>query len=84
MDSYLFSKPDWYQTLTHSSLGNLDFNSDFQTYFMAWYIEHFLRNCTQVNATEPRDARQQAISWTNIDPDLCHHMASQGHVELTD
>ena len=28
--------------------------------------------------------RQQAINWTNIDHDLCHHMASQGFNELTD
>ena len=26
---------------------------------------------------------QQAITWTNIDPDLCRHMASLGHNELT-
>ena len=22
---------------------------------------------------------QQAIIWANVDPDLCHHMVSQGH-----
>ena len=27
--------------------------------------------------------RQQAITWANVDPDLCRHMASQGHNELT-
>ena len=26
--------------------------------------------------------RQQAIAWANVDPDLCHHMASLGHNEL--
>ena len=26
--------------------------------------------------------RQQAISWTNVDQYLCHHMASLGHPEL--
>ena len=26
--------------------------------------------------------RQQAITWTNVDPDLCHHMLSPGHNEL--
>ena len=25
--------------------------------------------------------RQQAITWTNVDPDLCHHIASWGHNE---
>ena len=27
--------------------------------------------------------KQQAISWANIDPDLCRHMVSLGHNELT-
>ena len=27
--------------------------------------------------------RQQAITWTTVDPDLCHHKASLGHNELT-
>ena len=27
--------------------------------------------------------RQQAITWANVDPDLCCHMASLGHIELT-
>ena len=26
--------------------------------------------------------RQQAITWANVDPDLCHHIASQGHHQL--
>ena len=26
--------------------------------------------------------RQQAITWNNVGPDLCHYMASQGHIEL--
>ena len=26
--------------------------------------------------------RQQAITLVNVDPDLCHHMASLGHTEL--
>ena len=26
--------------------------------------------------------RLQAIAWTNVEPDLCHHMASLGHNEL--
>ena len=24
------------------------------------------------------------ITWTNVDPILCHHMASPGHIELPD
>ena len=27
--------------------------------------------------------RQQTITWANVDPDLCHHMVSLGHHELT-
>ena len=27
--------------------------------------------------------RQQAITWANVDPDICRHMASLGHNELT-
>ena len=26
--------------------------------------------------------RQQASTWSKIDPDLCHHMVSLGHIEL--
>ena len=26
---------------------------------------------------------QQAITWASVDPDLCHHMVSLGHNELT-
>ena len=28
--------------------------------------------------------RQQAITWANVDPNLCHHMASLGNNELND
>ena len=24
----------------------------------------------------------QAITWANVDPDICHHMESLGHNEL--
>ena len=26
--------------------------------------------------------QHQAITWANVDPDLCHHMVSLGHNEL--
>ena len=29
------------------------------------------------------ECEHQAITWVNVDPDLCHHMASLGHKELT-
>ena len=51
---------------------------------------------SQVNATEPLwwkvntgqitvlvPSRQQAITWANVDPDLCRHMASPADIELT-
>ena len=25
---------------------------------------------------------QQAITWANVDPDLCRHMVSLGYIEL--
>ena len=28
--------------------------------------------------------RQQAITWANVDPDLCRHVASLGQDELTE
>ena len=28
-------------------------------------------------------SRQQAITWANVDPVPCHHMAPLGHNELT-
>ena len=27
--------------------------------------------------------RQQVIAWANVGPDLCHHVASLGHGDLT-
>ena len=35
--------------------------------------------CTQWLGT----VRQQAITWANVEPDLCHYMISLGHTELT-
>ena len=29
------------------------------------------------------NCQQQAITWANVDPDLCRHMVSLGHNELT-
>ena len=35
------------------------------------------------NGLVPSAIRLQAITWANADPDLCYHMASLGHNELT-
>ena len=51
------------------------------------YLGHFLWNCPRVNATRHRSlvisqywfrqwlgaVKQQAITWANVDPDLCRH-----------
>ena len=58
--------------------------------------EHFLWNCSQINATEQYTCgdkstliqiwfgaiKQQTITWANVDPALCCHKASLGHNEL--
>ena len=31
----------------------------------------------------PRSIAQQAITWANVDPDICRHMASPVHIVLT-
>ena len=63
--------------------------------YSIWYLSadvtHFLWNCIVVDANNKPifvrswlgAVRQQAITWANIDPDLCHHMASLDHIELT-
>ena len=63
----------------------------FQTYFIIWHLEHFLWNWSYVSATGLHwwqvniasgkwlgAATQQAITWANVDPDLCGHIASLG------
>ena len=62
---------------------------NFLTHIKVRFLEHFLSNLPQVNATRPqwwlvnigsgKGFRQQAITWTTVDPDLCHHMASLDH-----
>ena len=54
------------------------------------FHEH-LWNYSQVNTTEylwwevnNGAVKQQAITWSNVDPDLCRRMASQGQKALND
>ena len=35
----------------------------------------------QGNIASDNAVGQQAITWANIGPDLCHHLASLGHNE---
>ena len=46
-------------------------------YLTAFITEMKMRGCRQLGAV-----RQQAITWANVDPYLCRHMASLGHNEL--
>ena len=56
---------------------------------MAWCRQatsHYLSQCwprsmSPYGVIRPQ-VRQQAITWANVDPDLCPHMASLGHNDL--
>ena len=65
--------------LTHWPLGDfiLILVGNFQANFSEWWLRYLLWNCPQVNATRPY------WWWANVDPDLCHQMASLGFNELT-
>ena len=66
--------------------------NNFQTHIKDGYPEYFQWNYSQECATRPHwwlvnigsgngligALRQQAITWTNVDPHLCRHMASLG------
>ena len=72
--------------LTHWPLG--DFNEilcNFQTDFSDFRVWHFLWNCSsQLWFRSWLGAvGQQAITWANVDPDICRHMVSLGHNELS-
>ena len=53
---------------------------NFQANLRDWWLRYLLWNCTQMNATCPD--WQQAITWANVDQDLCRHMVSLAHNEL--
>ena len=70
--------------------------SNIQMHIKARYLEHFLWNCPQVNATRCHwwlipfffrkwlgAIRQQAITWANNYQVLWCHMAALGHSKLT-
>ena len=47
-------------------------------------VKLFLGECSPVESQHwfgrwVDAAKQQAITWVNVDHDLCHHMASLGH-----
>ena len=82
--------------LTNWPLGNVEIISklELQTRFMNWYLQHFLWNCSQENATEPFDYKSalvQVMAWchqatshylSQCWPRSCRHMTSLGHNEL--
>ena len=66
----------------------------FWTHDAEKYLRHSLWNCSHDNAREASPMRtqhwfrqwlgairQQAITWANVDTDLCCHIASLGHNE---
>ena len=83
----------WCPILTHWPKFKL---SGFQVHFSDWWLGHLSWNFFQVNVfglhwwwvnifsgnIRLGALRQQAITWANVDPDLCRHMASLVHNEL--
>ena len=67
----------------------------FQVRFNFWWLSYLLRNCLQLNVTGAQlmgsqhwpgclaAARQQTITWGNVDQVLSCHMVSLGHIQLT-
>ena len=81
-----------FNSLTPGRCGN-DFKPEISEHILQGYVhEHFLRNCSQAMATEyfswhvnmvqvmAWSHRQQAITSSNADPDLCHHMATVSYI----
>ena len=70
-------------------------NKKFITHCTKYWLEHSLWYCSHVNSTEPHKLeiniassscfgpRQQAITWANVDTDLCRPMPSVRHNVLT-
>ena len=67
---------------------------NFQTEFSDWWLRVLLWSCPNMNVTGPRwwsvnivsgnGLVPSVITWANIDPDICRHMASLGHKVLID
>ena len=61
----------------------------FQTHMKDRYLGHFWWNCPQMNATKPYWRLVNLASGNvlvpsgKVDPELCRHMASLGHNELS-
>ena len=79
--------------------GDLNDISIFQANFSDWWLKYLQWICPQMNVTGPylwNDDKYTLVHvkawchqasrhnlWDNVDTDLCHHMASLGHNELT-
>ena len=61
------------------------FRSHFKILLMAggWDIScEIAHKWMSLDTTVDKSTLVQVITWTNVDPDLCRHMASLGHNEL--
>ena len=63
---------------------NWNYISGYVELNLCWICHNFILRYLGGSATEPYGAVwQQVITWANVDPDLCHHMASLDHNEFT-
>ena len=82
-----------FRTIGRSQLSN---PSDLPCLKLILRIDNLIIFCENVSATELHwqinngsgigwlgAIRHQAITWANVDPDLCHHMASLSHNDLS-
>ena len=49
---------------------------------LIWMSLDFTEDLSTLVQVMACGVKQQAITWANVDPDLCRHMASLGHNEL--
>ena len=67
-----------YQIIVPLGMQQYFWKSSFQTYFTSSYLERFL----WVKLVFSEYQKQQAITWANVGPALCLHMASYGQHDL--
>ena len=62
------------------------YKNNLQADFSDWWLWYLKQNCPpdEHHWTLVMISQQQAITWTNVDPDPCHHVASLGHNESTE
>ena len=73
--NFIWANWSWFSWLGHLSLVKLPLDKRYWSIFTI--SKHWFRQWLGA-------VSQQAITWANVDQDLCRHMASLGHNELTD